>query len=153
MWERLKHWAREVYPLLANEGGFLQWLIPLLLTAFQYTRQEAAKREIEKAEEAKIPEEESAITEELLQRGMGGSSFFRPAVAEPRRQFDVAKRVRRAQELLGTQTADPMAYGLDALMQRISRGQGGDLSGADASGGFLNLGRGRRRWYPSEDWR
>lgn len=125
MWGRLKHWAREVYPLLANEGGFWQWLIPLVVTAFQYTRQEAAKREIEQAEEAKIPGEESAIAEELMQRGMGGSSFFKPAVAEPRRQFAIAKRVRSAQELLGTQIADPMAYGLEALIQRISRGQGG----------------------------
>lgn len=122
MWQTLKRLYRE-------EDGFLNWLIPLLLTGLQLKRQSDAQSEIDQAEESLIPGEEASIRETAIQRGLGGSSYIGSAIAQPRESYNRTKKVRRASQILqATDPSAPLAYGIDALQRRLGSSQGGTPS-------------------------
>lgn len=126
--------------------------IPLLLSGIQFKRQQDAQNEIDQAEQALIPGEESSIREGLIQRGLGTSSFASSAIAQPRESYERTKKVRRASQILQTtDPSQPLAYGIDALTRRL-QGQQGSPSMTPSPGSPLpgmrwdpNLGR----WVPS----
>lgn len=112
------------FPYLFIGVGFLQWLIPALLGVINLTRQNQAQADIEAAEEAEVPIETSAVEEEATLRGLKGSSGFANLVAEPRRKFQVARRVARARDILQNPGVNPFTIALQAYAQYLGQQQG-----------------------------
>lgn len=123
-----------------NEDGFFQFLLPLIpgliLGMIQKNRQDAAQREIEQSEEAEIPKEEGAIREEQALRGLTQTSAAASQIGQPRKQFEVSKRVARAKSVLGQPTIDPMMIAMQYLAGKLgqpsvpTRGGGGGGAGS-----------------------
>lgn len=115
----------------------LPFLIPVGLELIRGNREAQARGDIERAEEERIPGETASISQELIERGLGGTSASQSFRNEPRRQFDVSRRVARARDVLQTPQANPLAAALSMISQR----QG------DSSGTPSPFGQPQPDWY------